>query len=564
MARNRLDLAEDAAKIDGQFIEDVISGFTTLSSTGREALTREVSTTSYKKDGSVVNYVRYPERTIVVKFVIQSDSNESYREKYSRLLAMFDGAKVDIQFNDEIDKFFTGVVSVNEPEKKYGLACIGSYTVKCANPFKYSTNVITATPVSYDGSTAQFLINYHGNYPAKPILEAEFVGALSGGNYSDDGDCGFVAFMDDRENIIQLGNPDAVDFDDSKQASQILNRTFTTTSGFSTTGGHTWGDKTISGATTANYEVSDEYWNRGEGQTLKCVSPVFAQGTDWHGPILRYTIPNGAQNFEVSLVHRLACNAPEELGSFECGVYTSSGKMLAGFVIEKSSNGTSGTLRYIVNGAQKGGVNIDLSYYNTNFGRCRRTPIYEEYVVSQTETVLIRSDDVYDITEDRNRGVNDGYNYSQANLNSYIKRLGDSFTFKVGNLPQVTFTLKNITAKASEVSMHFGKYNNNYPISTNAVSSLKITRLAGASFADTENVFTAGDIVEANCSDASIYLKRAGTVDGQLAAQYGALANDWEGFKLKQGANNIQAAWSSWVNPTYKPQVRIKYSEVYL
>ena len=93
---------------------------------------------------------------------------------------------------------------------------------------------------------------------------------------------------------------------------------------------------------------------------------------------------------------------------------------------------------------------------------------------------------------------------------------------------------------------------------------MKFTRLAGASFTDTENVFTAGDIVEADCSDASIYLKRAGTEEGQLAPQYGALANDWEGFMLTKGTNIIQASWSPWVDNDYKPQLKIMYNEVFI
>ena len=568
MARERTDLAVDAVKVNGKFIEDVISGFTTLSSTGREVLTKEIVSNQYKRDGSVVDYTRYPEREITIKFTIETDADGDYRDKYTALLGMLDEENVDIQFNDDIDKFLTGTMYVNEPEEKFGNFCVGTFTIKCSDPFKYSTSVYTAEPVEYNDSSAQFLINYNGTYPSRPILQAEFVGALEGGDYSEDGDCGFVAFVDDEENIIQLGNPEAIDLDASSQATQILNRTFTTIDGFTTTGGKSWGNKAVAGSSSANQTITDTYWNKGKGQSLKYVKPTYGSGTAWHGPILRYAITGGAQNFEVALVHRICASAAAQVGSFECGVYTSGGVMLAGFVIEKTANGNNGTVRYIVNGVQRGTATIDLSYYNTNFGYCKRTEIYKKqtYTVKETYYVKKKKKKVKKTKNvKKTRTVLAGYSYTQSNLNSLIRRTGSSFTFKVGNLAQVSYTVGDLDmVLGAEVSMHFGQSKTTAALHTNAVSTVKFTRLAGASFVDTKNVFTAGDIVEADCSNASITIKRAGTEEGQLSPQYGALANDWESFMLTKGTNIIQASWSPWVNTNYKPVLKIMYNEVFI
>ena len=561
MARERNDLAADAVKVNGIYIEDAISGFTTVNSSGREVLSKEVNSNSYKRDGSVVDYSRYPEREITINFVIETDTNGDYRDKYTHLLGLLDDEDADIQFNDDVDKFLTGTITVNEPEEKYGYFCVGTYTIKCADPFKYSTSVFEAEPVEYDGASAQFLINYNGTYPSRPILQAEFVGALEGGDYSDDGDCGFVAFMDDEENIIQLGNPEAIDLDASKEATQIVNRTFTTLDDFTTTGGYTWGSKSVAGSAAANQTITDTYWSKGKGQSLKYVKPTYGTGTGWHGPILRYPIENGAQNFEIALVHRMCSSAAGQLGSFECGAYTSNGTLLAGIVIDKTANGNNGTVRYIVNGTQRGTSSIDLSYYNTNFGYCKRTAVNQTQYYNKKTKKWQKTK----IKGAKTRTVVSGYTYTQSNLNTSITRKGNSFTFKVGNLKAVTYTAGDLElVLASEVSVHFGQSKTTAALHTNAVSTLKFTRLAGASFTDTENVFTAGDIVEADCSDASIYLKRAGTEEGQLAPQYGALANDWEGFMLTKGTNIIQASWSPWVDNDYKPQLKIMYNEVFI
>lgn len=564
MARERVDLGAEAVKINGIYLEDAISGFTTLRTTGREVLTKEINTSSYKSDGSVFDDTRYPERIITVEYVIQTTSLQDYRDKYTQLLGMLDGEEVDIQFNDDINKFLTGTISVDEPDEKYGLVCHGTYTVKCANPFKYSTAVYTATPTSYDGASAQFVFNYNGTYPAHPVLQAEFAGALVGGDYSDDGDCGYVAFMDEDENIIQLGNPEAIDLDASKTAGQIVNRVFTTIADFSTTGGKTWGNKAISGSSSPNITITDANWNKGASQSLKYVKPTYGSGSAWHGPILHYPITNGAQNFEISLVHRLNCDAAAELGSFECGAYNINGstyKMVAGIVIDKTANGTNGTVRYIVDGVQRGTATIDLSYYNTNFGYCKKTAVNQTQWYNKKK----KKWQTTKIKGAKTRTVITGYNYTQSNLNTSIKKAGSVYTFKVGNLAAVSYTVGNTeNLLAHNVSLHFGANGTNAALHTNAVSTLKFTRNAGASFADTDNVFTAGDIIEADCSDASIYLKRAGTQEGQVAQQYGALANDWEYFTLTKGTNTINATWSPWVNSNYKPTLKIIYNEVFI
>ena len=87
---------------------------------------------------------------------------------------------------------------------------------------------------------------------------------------------------------------------------------------------------------------------------------------------------------------------------------------------------------------------------------------------------------------------------------------------------------------------------------------------AGVPFAEIPNVFTAGDVVEADCNSANVTLYRAGSTEGHLEPQYGALGNDWEDFEIKPGQNVIKAVWSPWVNTSYKPKIQILFNEVYL
>lgn len=564
---SRSDLPIEAVSIDGAYIEDLIPGYKTITTTGREALTPEVeSYTVGSSDGSTIKYIRHPERKITVEYFIQGNSMPDLRSKLDHLNNILSSDESDFVFNDEDSVFYTGKALPQESITKYKNGLAGSYVIYCPYPFKRSVAVVEATPATIAGNTAQFVINYQGTYPARPILRAEFAGAKSGGDYSDDGDCGYVAFIDDSENIIQLGNPDAIDLDAYTTAEQLVNREFTDASGFTTTGGKTFDNEVIAGSMSANQAITDTYWKSGAGQTLKFATPTYGyDATHWHGPILWKQVRQlGAINWNLSAVHRLCCNGTGECGSFELGAYNVDGstlKMVAGILIIKDASGSNGTVKYIVNGKVVKSETIDLSYYNSHFGYCKRTEVYKTQYYNKKKKRWQNKK----IKKAKTRNVISGYEYTQSNLNTSITKMGSAVTFKVGNLAAYTYTNGDIeNMVAHNLSMHFGQFKGIASLHTNAINSVRFTMNPAGTFADIPNVFTSGDIVEADCNDASVYLKHANTEDGQLAPQFGALGNDWEEFTLVKGVNIINAVWSDWVNSDYKPTLKILYNEVYI
>ena len=571
----RTDIPAEAVSINGMYIEDAIDGYTTIKTSGREALSVNLNTYDVgTADGERVKSSRYPARTIKVDFFLQGSSLSNMRSKLDHLNNILAQSDADFVFNDEDDKFYTGTPIMTTDVTDYKNAMRGTFEIYCAYPFKRSVAVKTVTPTQVNNTDATFTIAYGGNYPAKPILRAEFAGALSGGDWSEDGDCGYVAWTDAEENIVQVGNTEAIELDPSLTAAQIVNRTFTTTSGFSTSGGATWGSKTVAGSLSANQTISDPQWKNGTGQSLKYVKPSYGSGSGWHGPILYYPVSTGMVNYEIGCMHRMAVSANAQCGSFELGAYNIDNgtyTLLTGFVIEKTANGTIGTVRYIVNGKQVGTDSIDLSYYNTNFGYCRKDAIYttQKYTVKVTKTVKVKKKKKkVTTTETRTRTVLSGYKYTQSNLNSSIKKAGSIVTFKVGNLTTRTFTVAAIeNTAAHNISMHFGQSGSIAAMHTNAVNSVKCTRMGGPKFTDYQNTFTSGDVVDADTGDATVILYRSGSEagDGMLVPQYGALGNDWEDFCLRPNSSNtIGVTWSQWVDPDYKPTLSILYNEVYL
>ena len=562
MSKLRADLHYGAVSMDGEFIEDLIPGYQTIGVTGREALPIEIdSYTTGASDGSTLKNTRYPARELEITFSITGDNPTDIQSKIDHLNNILSADGADFVFNDEADKFYTGTPYNGEVARNTQLAT-GSWKIFCAYPFKRSIAVFEAEPTNIDSHSAEFMINYNGSYPTKPLLQASFAGELAGGDYSEDGDCGFVAFIDDDENIIQLGNPDAIDIDAYTTADTLINRTFTTLEDWLQSGGNVYENKTITGSMSIG-NIADANWNSGSGQTLSFAKPTYGSGNGWHGPIL-WKSTSGAINFEVSLVQRMCVTDVGQIGTFECGLYNFSGstfKMVAGYVIEKTSSGTNGTVRYIVNDKTVKTQTIDLSQFNTNFGYCNKTAVYKTQYYNKKKKKWQDKK----IKGAKTRNVVSKYTYTQSGLNSSIKKSGSTITFAIGKLASVSFTDTDIElVPVHNVSMHFGQSGSTAAMNTNAVDNVKFVKNPSGNYADIPNVFTSGDVVQADCSDATVYIKHVNTEEGHYEPQYGALGNDWEDFSLSKGVNNVKVVWSDWVNPSYKPLIKIFYNEVYV
>ena len=547
MGKERSTLALGAVKINGSYLEDLITGYATLDVTGRMALEKQIG--SYEvgaADGARYKSSRYPARTIKIEYLIHSETEDDLIIAVNQLSNILSVEEADFVFNDEPDLYFTGVPVLDPETEKHPLAVHGTFSIYCAYPFKRSIAMRTLSSEDADGVTAgassvTFTFNYDGTYPARPMLCAEFAAAKIGGDYSEDGDCGFVAFLDDEENIIQLGNPEAVDVDQYARNGTLINSEFS--------------DLTAWTANNVTSEqITDTYWDEGAGQTQYYARPT---GT---ASLMRTTA--GAADHEFDIVHRLCVSDASETGAFEA-LAKNNGTTVVGLRIEKAGNGTGGTVKYILNNRVVGTDDIDLSYHNTHFGYCSRTAVYvtktyKEKVVTYVKKKGKKKKVVKKVK--KTKKVRDGWSYTQSNLNSGWSKDGGTVVFSVGDLPDRTFKCSDIELTASQdVELNFSG-----TLHTNAIHSCSLIAKAGVPFAEIPNVFTAGDIVEADCNDASVVLYRAGSLEGHSEPRYGALGNDWEDFLIKPGLNIIRAAWSDWVDPSYRPVIKIIFNEVYL
>jgi predicted phage tail component-like protein len=632
------------------------------------------------RDGSTLKNKRYPERIITVTYQLKAETAAEFRDAYNRLGGILDVKDAELIFADEPDKFFTGTPCTIGGVAPGSNSVVGDFEILCADPFKYSVAEFEAVPDLDNGS---ILLDYNGTYKSFPTLEAKFfdekeVGddGETAGSLTGNGDCGFVAFFNESEKIIQLGDPDEADTSGNYAKSQTLvNQTFLSNTAWGTTAkklwsvnngvvlpsdvvqtgsvamaaasyssqttpastsgtlltvtstaskpnikytvkakstdrtsssvkltftitaalaldsnyfgngyilvgsvyvGGAWHDVTLkkssdywkgSSAHTANLTVtvtgltstatsisgikfkayrSDSYGTAGTLAEKACsnlaISAYSAATADeyylsvnsygtasgkWHGPSITRTIGAdaagevGAANFTFTYKQKMCIgngtNSTNQLGGFHVHLSAADGKVIAGVRVVKSSAGKAASIMLFVNGVKVHQVGIDLSYYNQYFGAS------EKSVKAST-----------------------------------IRKSGSSIVFNIGGYRKTFAESAVANAKVTKITFMFEQYSTTAGLSHNGLYYAKFTKDNCSTYKDVPNKFGASDIVEADCKTGEIFL------NGVLAPDLGALGNDWEGFYLTPGLNQIGFAYSDWVDAGCAPSFKVRYREVFL
>lgn len=531
-------LPSEALKLNGEYIENLIPGYRTLNVTGREALSPELETVETGiRDGAKRKYRRYPGRYITVTYQLIAKTSEAFRNAFNALGGILDVEDAELIFADEPDKFFTGTlyeVGEIEPGKN---AVIGTIVFFCEDPFKYSVEEYEVEPTLDDG--LGFIVDYNGTYKAFPELEAAFYNeeeaegdtetALTGS-----GDCGYVAFFNEHEKIVQLGDPDEAEGEDLPKSQTLVNQTFLKST--------SWGSAVQknfplnSGATsssvvvqTGTMKVAKSYANATANEYFLTPNS-YGSGSNWHGPSITRTLPAdkagdvGAANFNFSWRQKLSIgsgkNAQKERGAFQVLLLDANSRVVAGVNVYKGGNGKKAKLRFYLNSATKETISIDLSLNNKYFGNNTKK-------ITTVKT-------------------------------SSIVKSGSTITFNIGGIKRTYRDEALANVAVTKFTMTLTKWANHTPLSFNGVYWVKFIKNNCDTWRDVPNKFSANDIARADCKDGKVYLNDA------EAPQLGALGNDWEEFYLQPGVNQIGVAYSDWVPDSHAPTFKMRYREVFL
>ena len=136
-------IPSEALMINGRTIEEQISGYQTLTVTGRGPLPKKITAeTPDGRDGQRFIEAYYTTRSIVVAYQIIADTAEDLIAKYSQLAAILGDNEFEFNFKDDPDWYYTGTVSATSDLPVGVLAGNGSFTITCSDPHSYSNKKI--------------------------------------------------------------------------------------------------------------------------------------------------------------------------------------------------------------------------------------------------------------------------------------------------------------------------------------------------------------------------------------------------------------------------------------
>ena len=146
-------LPSEAASVDYKYLDKEVEGFTTLSVSGRESLSYEVTDSNY---ATGINGKRYigkntPERELTVEFQLIAPTPEEFLRRFHKIKSICLGKSHEIRFADEPKAHYTGTLkSIGTPEKGC-LSVVSEMVWYCANPYLVSDDLTEVKATLTDG-----------------------------------------------------------------------------------------------------------------------------------------------------------------------------------------------------------------------------------------------------------------------------------------------------------------------------------------------------------------------------------------------------------------------------
>lgn len=138
-----------AMQYDRRYFEDNIKGYMTLNVEGRESLELKIDAEQVAI-GSKIYSQQFNSRNLTVEFGILGESIEDMQKKYNELkLLLYKTEDVPISFDDEPGLFFYGrLSSIEKPDYLTGEFALGSFSIYCQNPMKFSSEKQTGSRIT--------------------------------------------------------------------------------------------------------------------------------------------------------------------------------------------------------------------------------------------------------------------------------------------------------------------------------------------------------------------------------------------------------------------------------
>ncbi|MDM7527198.1 distal tail protein Dit [Lacticaseibacillus paracasei] len=140
----------EAMKIDGQYIEDLISGYQTLQVGGRELLKQDAKSNPIGiSDGEMLEYIRNPSREITVGYQLIAADEKSFRTAFYKLSGILHGDTHKVSFNDDLSVYWNAVLTDVDDVPKGRNAITSSFTLFVPDGIAHSVATQTFDNMPY-------------------------------------------------------------------------------------------------------------------------------------------------------------------------------------------------------------------------------------------------------------------------------------------------------------------------------------------------------------------------------------------------------------------------------
>ena len=514
-------IRDESFTINGVYLENVIPGYSTIKTLGRERLEKEIETITNKRDGSVVKSTRFPSRTITVDFVLKGSSMQDLREKLTTLNSLLKVEGAVFVFNDEPSVFYVGTPTLTDDMKDAKNSAIGSFDIFCADPFKYAADETEIVGVLSD-NTLVFATDYDEDaYPTYPRLEVQFASDTSGGAIGGNADCGYVM-------LSKVGTDHSLQFGDDEEqdtgTQTLLSADFVSAS--------------RTGWTDASLPLPGDRYTIPSGATTVFGSPgmrgsVFGTvASKYHGPLCVKDLgTNVSGEFELTWQQILALNGTATTGKKQGGgfgimLYDSSNVLQYSLLYVKSGTTTlTGGVRFYdaENGLRDVATNVSMAYTGPTGYTSNASGVPAK---KSTNTIRRYQDE-------------DGLWYLSINTTLYKND-------RIGGWE----TAPNIR----KIGFFFAQYGTTPKYTTNALCNARFS----VGDVDLINTFTSGDRLDVDVATMDVKL------NGADASNIGDITNSWTQMTVEAGDVNFALQWSEWLNASYAPSASLFYRKRWL
>ncbi len=156
-----LPMSSEAVSLDGEYIENHVSGYHTINVSGRESLEYRITDEERPvgMDGMEYYGKRQGGRTLTVRFALTAPTAAEFMARFRKLKNFCKGENRVIRFADEPNAHYTGTLEAIEPPDEGQLNIMGEMRFYCADPYLISDLITSVAARTEDGKLVAHIDN---------------------------------------------------------------------------------------------------------------------------------------------------------------------------------------------------------------------------------------------------------------------------------------------------------------------------------------------------------------------------------------------------------------------